>query len=1368
MIRVSLLFLLSVLTTVLSAQNLKLHYNASVEKTGTSIISDQSGNNYSATLKNNASITSFEGVNVIDLGSNNGYVEMVSNVGELINSLTNFAVTCKVYIPSSTSLSQNGNFVYTFSNSTNIATDANGCIFYSAKNNRYSITKTNWTGESGIDNGTQLSKGSWKTIIYNQENGVGSIYIDGLLSVSGEITIEPSELGATQYNFLGRSSYSGDAYLKGAKYADFRIYDSAISNEKILELSGVGSSENTVLLSEFDFNSINDVQGNYSGSLENGADIVDYAGRNILSLGDNNGFFNLSPNFGNIISKLDSFSISTNLYVPTSTNISQNGNFIWSFANSSNMLTDANGNMFLTAISSRYAISPSGYWAESTVNAAKPLPQSKWINITYTQRNGKGLIFIDGELAVINNIAATPSVLGMTAHNFLGRSPYASDAYLKNALYSNFRVYQGAIGSTEIDAISTELKELNTYSDSIALAEAITNFTIPNADSVRSKISLPTVYGENVTIRWESLAPNYVLADGSVNRPNFGESPVTVQLKAAFTMNDASIEKIFEVTILPQYSDATSVEMDLAALKIEGNTNNAREKIHLPYSTLEGSKITWKSNAPEYLNNSGRVLKLAESGSGKKEVILTATATKGEASKTKEFIVYVAENENRAAYLFSYFTGNAQSQEQIHFAISYDGINYTPLNNGNPVINSADIALTQAVRDPHILRGEDGNFYMVVTDMKSSLGWSSNRGMVLLKSSDLVNWTSSAINFPTKWPNLWSTVTRVWAPQTIYDPVAKKYMVYFSLLTSDDKVPYDKVFYCYANEDFTDLETEPTYLFDRGSATIDGDIIYNDEDHLYHMFFKNEALGGICKVTSKTLTAPTGTENGSQWSTPTDNLEQTTEAVEGAGVFRLINTNRWVLMYDCYGAGHYQFCSSNDLNEFEFVANNYYMDARHGTTISITKEEADRLVAAFPSTALNELKVGTRNPAVKNMDEAFDLSQSEISLPVIYGTDLSSFDPMLYATPGTTISPEGTQDFSKGAVEYSFTLNGTTTKIALSVEVHANPVLPDFHADPEVLYSEKTGLFYIYPTTDGYPGWGGYSFDVFASPDLVNWTNEGTFLDLSSSQVAWASGNAWAPCMIEKKIGENDYRYYFYYSGNAGSKKEIGVAVASNPTGPFVDSGKPMISDLPTGGQNIDGDVFTDPVSGKSYFYWGNGFLAVAEMNDDMISIKEETIALLTPTGGSLANYAYREAPYVFYREGLYYFLWSVDDTGSANYHVAYGTSTSPTGPIEIAPQPIVIIQDAENEIYGAGHNSILQIPGKDEWYIVYHRINKNYLNNDPGVHREVCIDKLEFNSDGTIIQTTPTQKGIEAVLIGNGNSSKKITSKKKKKHTEK
>lgn len=613
------------------------------------------------------------------------------------------------------------------------------------------------------------------------------------------------------------------------------------------------------------------------------------------------------------------------------------------------------------------------------------------------------------------------------------------------------------------------------------------------------------------------------------------------------------------------------------------------------------------------------------------------------------------QEKDYVAYLFTYFTGNHISEEAVCYAVSMDGYSYWALNGGKPVLDSKVISSTGGVRDPHILRGEDGKtFYMVLTDMVSANGWDSNRAMVLLKSNDLVNWTHTVINMQKKYEGQ-ESLKRVWAPQTIFDPEAGKYMVYWSMQYAGGP---DIIYYAYANDDFTDLEGEPKVLFlpENRKSCIDGDIVY--KDGVFHLFYKTEGHGnGIKVATTRSLTS-------GQWTEEPDYKQQTTDAVEGAGTFKQIGQDKYILMYDVYMKGRYQFTETTDLKNFKVIDNDVKMNfhPRHGTIIPITRDELLRITEKWGKPA--------------------ELGQ----LP-------------------------------------------------------NNPVLPGFHADPEIVYSHQTKKYYIYSTTDGQPGWGGWYFTAYSSDDLKHWTYEGVILDLKSEQVPWANGNAWAPC-IEEKLVKGKYKYYFYYSGNPknGQGKQIGVAVADSPTGPFVDLGHPIITESPVGGgQQIDVDVFTDPVSGKTYLYWGNGYMAGAELNKDMVSIKKKTLTVMTPEGGTLQDYAYREAPYVFYRNGLYYFMWSVDDTGSPNYHVAYGTSKSPLGPIEVAAQPVVLKQNPEQQIYGTAHNSVLQIPGTDEWMIVYHRINKWYLKDAPGVHREVCIDRLQFNDDGTIQPVVPT-----------------------------
>lgn len=633
-----------------------------------------------------------------------------------------------------------------------------------------------------------------------------------------------------------------------------------------------------------------------------------------------------------------------------------------------------------------------------------------------------------------------------------------------------------------------------------------------------------------------------------------------------------------------------------------------------------------------------------------------------------------ATNNKYAGYLFAYFEGSGNQQEHLRFAISEDAKNWYALNDNQPVIASDSISTSGGIRDPHILRGEDGCYYIVATDMNTvKNGWKDNPGIVLMKSKDLVNWTHSKIVLKEDYKEHFSDAYWVWAPQTIYDKKAKKYMIYFTLQRTGDGRKSMITYYAYANKDFTGFESEPKVLFKAKYNCLDNDII--ERNGVYHMFYKGniknaegkEIQNGIQQATAKKLKGP--------WKEDfkfIDAYADTKTGVEGSGVFKLNDKNEYVLMYDLYGSGRYEYQTSKDLNTFSTKPESFRKDffPRHGTVCSVTKDEMERLQQ-----------------------------------------------------------------------KWGYVLNRSYTG-------QGNPILPGFHADPEILYSNKTGKYYIYSTTDGKPGWGGYKYYVYSSADLKEWKNEGVALDAKSDQISWANGNLWAPAAIEVKQKNGSYKYYLYFSArpNDNGRKQMGVAVSDSPTGPFVDLGQPLLAKNHPGcnGQLIDVDVFMDPVSKKPYLYWGNSFMAGAELEPNMTKIKDETVTVMTPKGGSLRDYAYREAPYVFYRNGLYYFMWSVDDTGAANYHVAYGTSKSPLGPIEVAKDPIVLIQDPQHEIYGTAHNSVIQKPGTDEWYIVYHRINKDYIHFQPGVHREVCIDKLEFNADGTIKRVVPTHGGIQ------------------------
>ena len=693
-------------------------------------------------------------------------------------------------------------------------------------------------------------------------------------------------------------------------------------------------------------------------------------------------------------------------------------------------------------------------------------------------------------------------------------------------------------------------------------------------------------------------------------------------------------------------------------------------------------------------------------------------------------------SDKTSAYLFTYFTGNAPGEEAIRFAVSTDGYHYLALNNNEPVLDNKIISSTGGVRDPHILRGHDGeSFYMVATDLYvPEMGW-KNYAMILLKSTDLINWESSVVNIPEAFPDEFGDVWRVWAPQVIYDQEAGKYMVYFSMKQEEDP---DKIYYAYANADFTALESAPKQLYfppaeSNNKACIDGDIIY--KDGTYHLFHKAEdGEPGIKLATSDKLT------EGYQL-VSNDRVDAEKQQVEGSGIFKLNDSDEWILMYDLYTQGRYQFTKSKDLKTFTIIDEEISMNfkPRHGTVMPITESELKRLNAKWGG--FDNLLVEARSEDLFLQNVNINGKTGTIRLPIKKTADLTRLDPKFQAYPGIRITPKGPQDFSQGPVTYTISIEdlGEKTFEVIASDDH-NPVLRGFYADPDILYAEKTGKYYIYPTSDGFYNWFGYYFKTFSSENLVDWTDEGVILDLKKD-VSWADRNAWAPCIIEKKIN-GEYKYFYYFT----AAQKIGVAYADDPAGPFTDKGEVLIDWKPEGikgGQEIDPDVFMDPQTGKTYLYWGNGYMAVAELSEDMLSIKKETLTLLTP------DKTYREGTYIFYRNGKYYFMWSEDDTRSPNYKVRYAFMASPLGPLTIPENNIVITQDPEKEIFATGHNSVLQIPGKDEWYLVYHRFTYPQgitMGRYGGFHREVCIDKLEFDEDGGVIQVQPTLEGISGL----------------------
>ena len=418
-----------------------------------------------------------------------------------------------------------------------------------------------------------------------------------------------------------------------------------------------------------------------------------------------------------------------------------------------------------------------------------------------------------------------------------------------------------------------------------------------------------------------------------------------------------------------------------------------------------------------------------------------------------------------------------------------------------------------------------------------------------------------------------------------------------------------------------------------------------------------------------------------------------------------------------------------------YAADGYFRGAFDDIRIHDRALTADELVGTDQL-----LDVSLVVPEVLKVDPIVSGAERTVTFPVTPGTDLTALAPTFRAASGVTVSPaSGSTVDLTSPVTYTLTApDGTTATWTMSAVEMRSPVLPGLYADPNIAVFGDT--YYIYATSDGFPGWGGKTFYAWSSKNLVDWTRSAQpilTLDGANGNVPWATGNAWAPTITEK-----NGKYYFYFSGENSSlnRKTIGVAVADSPMGPFTAQPTAMITngESVNSGQAIDPAAITDPATGRTYLFWGNGAPLYAELSDDMLSVKAGTIKRID----GLTDF--REGAFVNVRNGLYHLTYSIDDTGSENYKVGYATATSIGGPWTY--RGVILEKDPSQGILATGHNSIVNVPGTDDWYIAYHRFA---IPGGDGQHRETTIDRVTFDkTTGLMQKVVPTLTSVAAQTI--------------------
>ena len=335
----------------------------------------------------------------------------------------------------------------------------------------------------------------------------------------------------------------------------------------------------------------------------------------------------------------------------------------------------------------------------------------------------------------------------------------------------------------------------------------------------------------------------------------------------------------------------------------------------------------------------------------------------------------IPSEKKMAGYVMVY---HKDADHGLHMAYSWDGYTWTALNDDRPIMAGDTIAEQKGIRDPFIFRGPDGGFCVAMTDLHvfgqrdgirttewerdgRKYDWGNNRGLVLLKSFDLIHWTRTNLDFtklttPTGVsdvdgsPISWEDVGCVWAPEMTIDDRNGQIMMHFTTRFLRSR---NRIYYAYMNDEFTAMTTEPKFLF--GSETdengnfrfnmIDSDIIKVGDT--YHLFATQHGLPK--HATSKCVTGP--------YVQDPSFTDGETERHEAPNVWKLIGQDKWIMMFDNYSRQphNFGFLETTDFKTFTPIGyfdepnspmkRTNFSEQKHGAVVQVTKSELKRLIS---------------------------------------------------------------------------------------------------------------------------------------------------------------------------------------------------------------------------------------------------------------------------------------------------------------------------------------------------------------------------------------------------------------------------------------
>ena len=855
-------------------------------------------------------------------------------------------------------------------------------------------------GEKRMPASSKSLSADYETVTLVSDDNTITVYLNGEQVSQGThpYSIKTVIPDSGTIGYIGKSLYKPDA-LMTASVGDIKFYDAALTQEQVAASmpteadkqamfeaeTGTGTSDGDnegELIASYDMSHDGDVLKDVSGN-DNDAKLVDTADADFLSNGEENiwrlddkGYAQLPISIKDDLGDSENFTVQATLTTQTSKahwlfalgsgfgtwNEKNVGNYI--FVNPS--ASDKSGN-FLAAIKT----GTGGAWKETR------LPDSNsgmadvngYGTVTMTGRGGMLSLYLDGQL--VSYVSQDKTIQDVVPANgdifgYIGMSLYNEDPLL-TANLADFKIYSYALSEDEIKAglpnADTKSKLLMTDIEETVKGENESLDTVTEDLDLADRI-------DNVEINWGDWAETDVVAeDGTVTAVPDKETKVTIPF--SYVIDGTTYNNEVTVNVLPLDVDA-ELEEALASIDIP-NKDDVRGNITLPEESVNGIAIKWSTDRSDIVNVSAIPATVAgyddtPAGTVTRPandtvVTMTATLTLNGQTVTKDIPIRVKaapeeiDESEYTDYFFTYFAGEGYSDgEQIYFASSQDGLNWTDLNDNKPVLTSS--LGEKGVRDPFIIRSFEGDkFYMIATDLKinGGNGWTAaqeagSQALMVWESTDLVNWSEQRMVEVSADIDAGCT----WAPEATYDVETGEYVVYWASKVGTDGYAKQRLYYAKTRDFYT--FTEPKVFIDTQQSSIDTTILY--EDGVYYRYTKNE--GGSTNefgAPSKTIYAQKSDQLlGGTWDNITTDSLKKEAHVEGPTIFKLNEddqtaTQKYCLLVDNFGNIGYYPLVTDDLSDGEFSrpSTSYKMPsrARHGTPIRITAAEYARVMQQY-------------------------------------------------------------------------------------------------------------------------------------------------------------------------------------------------------------------------------------------------------------------------------------------------------------------------------------------------------------------------------------------------------------------------------------